>query len=145
MIMSVVRYFLCVERLPALAVHTKAKPVRNVAQIRASSIYHEPTFPSRHGALYLRETLAYATVLLTSLPADLNIIILSPPLPPQKSSSSFLLSIITLIITFITTLTILLSARHVHEIGILALQVDESIVMKLMMSSKECGVMMDIL
>jgi hypothetical protein len=30
----------------------------------------------------------------------------------------------------------LLSARHVHEIGILALQVDESIVMKLMMSSK---------
>jgi hypothetical protein len=44
--------------------------------------------------------------------------------------------IITLIITFITTLTILLSARHVYEIGILALQVDESIVMKLMMSSK---------
>jgi hypothetical protein len=44
--------------------------------------------------------------------------------------------IITLIITFITTLTILLSASHVHEIGILALQIDESIVMKLMMSSK---------
>jgi hypothetical protein len=43
--------------------------------------------------------------------------------------------IITLI-TFITILTILLSARHVYEIGILALQVDESIVMKLMMSSK---------
>jgi hypothetical membrane protein len=43
--------------------------------------------------------------------------------------------IITLIITFITILTILLSARHMHEIGILALQVDESIVMKLMMSS----------
>jgi hypothetical protein len=35
------------------------------------------------------------------------------------------------------TLTILLSARHVHEIGILALQVDESIVMKLMMSSSK--------
>jgi hypothetical protein len=33
---SVVRYFLWVERLPALAVHTKAKLVRNVAQIRAS-------------------------------------------------------------------------------------------------------------
>jgi hypothetical protein len=42
---------------------------------------------------------------------------------------------ITLIITFITTLTVLLSARHVHEIGILARQLDESIVMKLMMSS----------
>jgi hypothetical protein len=54
-------------------------------------MYHEPTFPSRRGALYLHEILAYATVLLTSLPADMNIIILSPPLPPQKSSSSFLL------------------------------------------------------
>jgi hypothetical protein len=45
------------------------------------------------------------------------------------------------------SLTILLSARHVHEIGILALQVDESIVMKLMMSSKKgiCGAMRDIL
>jgi hypothetical protein len=31
----------------------------------------------------------------------------------------------------------LLSARHVHEIGILALQIDESIVMKLMMSSSK--------
>jgi hypothetical protein len=31
----------------------------------------------------------------------------------------------------------LLSARRVHEIGILALQVDESIVMKLMMSSSK--------
>jgi hypothetical protein len=53
-------------------------------------------------------------------------------LPPQKSSSLFLLSIIT----FIMTLTILLSARHAHEIGIWALQIDESIVMKLMMSRK---------
>jgi hypothetical protein len=59
-------------------------------------------------------------------------------LPPQKSSS-FLLYIITLIITFITTLTILLSARHVHEIGLRGLQVDESIVMKLMMSSSKKG------
>jgi hypothetical protein len=47
--------------------------------------------------------------------------------------------IITLIITFITTLTILLSASHVHEIGILARQLDESIVMKLMMSSSKKG------
>jgi hypothetical protein len=57
---------------------------------------------------------------------------------PQKSSS-FLLYIITLIITFITTLTILLSASHVHEIGILARQLDESIVMKLMMMSSKKG------
>jgi hypothetical protein len=44
--------------------------------------------------------------------------------------------IITLI-TFITIPTILLSASHVHEIGIWARQLDESIVMKLMMSSKK--------
>jgi hypothetical protein len=42
-------------------------------------------------------------------------------------------------ITFITTLTILLSASHMHEIGLRALQVDESIVMKLMMSSSKKG------
>jgi hypothetical protein len=60
------------------------------------------------------------------------------PLPSQKSSS-FLLYIIMLIITFITTLTVLLSARHVHEIGILARQLDESIVMKLTMTSSKKG------
>jgi hypothetical protein len=118
--------------------------VRNVAQIRASSIYHEPTFPSRHGALYLRDP-SIGDSAIDYFAGRHEHYILSPPLRPQKSSSSFLLSIITLIITFITTLTILLSASHVHEIGILALQVDEWIVMKLMMSSKECGVMMDIL
>ena len=53
-----------------------------------------------------------------------------------KNSSSFLLYIIALI-TFITILTILLSARHVHEIGIWAVQIDESIVMKVMSSSKK--------
>jgi hypothetical protein len=142
MMMSVVRYFLWVERLPALAVHTKTKPVRNVAQIRASSIYHEPTFPNGHGALYLRDP-SIGDSAIDFFAGRHEHYILSPPLPPQKSSS--LLYIITLIITFITTLTILLSASHVHEIGILALQIDESIVMKLMMSSKECGVMMDIL
>jgi hypothetical protein len=44
-----------------------------------------------------------------------------------------------MLITFITIPTILLSANHVHEIGILALQVDESIVMKLMMGSSKKG------
>jgi hypothetical protein len=58
------------------------------------------------------------------------------PLPLQKSPS-FLLCHLTLVITFVTTLTILLSASHVHEIATRALQVDESIVMKLMMSSKK--------
>jgi hypothetical protein len=52
-----------------------------------------------------------------------------------KNSSSFLLYIIALI-TFITILTILLSARHEHEIGIWAVQIDESIVMKVMSSKK---------
>jgi hypothetical protein len=36
-------------------------------------------------------------------------------------------------ITFITNLTILLSARHMHEIGTRALQLDESIMMMMMM------------
>jgi hypothetical protein len=36
-------------------------------------------------------------------------------------------------------LSILLSARRVHESGILALQIDESVVMKLMMSSSKKG------
>jgi hypothetical protein len=35
------------------------------------------------------------------------------------------------------TLTVLLSARDVHEIGILALQIDELVVMKLMSGSKK--------
>jgi glycopeptide antibiotics resistance protein len=101
-------------------------------------MYHEPTFPSRHGALYLRVTLAYATVPLTSLPADMNMIISFRDRCHHKNHHHHFYFIITLIIiTFITTLTILLSASHVHEIGILALQVDEWIVMKLMMSSKE--------
>jgi hypothetical protein len=72
---------------------------------------------------------------LTSLPADMNIISFRYHYH-QKNHHHHSYFIITLIITFITTLTISLSASHVHEIGILALHLDESIVMKLMMSSK---------
>jgi len=57
----------------------------------------------------------------------------------HHKKSLFLLYVVTLIITFITTLTVLLSASHVHEIGLRALQIDESIVMKFVMIGSKKG------